>query len=177
MNSAPPPFHRKVIPEKDAPVDRRNIGHMQAPGIFFLETLFSPAGSGAEKGNLQGARQYRNCQFLTPETRRTTHFFWSYLNDFEGEDFKISRSLHASLVEGFMEDKAIIEAQQRTLDADPDFRMVPIASDGPLTHFRRVMDELIATERAPRIDVPRIDAPPMRDVAAPGQPVRAPELG
>ncbi len=171
MNSAPPPFHRKVIPEKDAPVDRRNIGHMRVPGIFFLETLFSPAGSGAEKGNLEGARQYRNCQFLTPETRRTTHFFWSYLNDFEGDDSTISRSLHASLVEGFMEDKAIIEAQQRTLDADPEFRMVPIASDGPLTHFRRVMDELIAAERAAPAG-----APPMRDGAAVPQP-RVHELG
>ena len=92
--------------------------------------------------------------------------------DFEGDDTNISRSLHASLVEGFMEDKAIIEAQQRTLDADPDFRMVPIASDGPLTHFRRVMDELIAAERAPRDE-----APAMRDAAATGQPVRVHELG
>ena len=124
MASPPPPFHRKVIPDKTALVDRRNIGHMQIPGTFFLESLFAPAGSGAEKGNLEGARQYRNCQFMTPETRRTTHFFWNYLNDFEGDDGNISRSLHASLIEGFMEDKAIIEAQQRVIDADPDFRML-----------------------------------------------------
>jgi vanillate O-demethylase monooxygenase subunit len=150
MDSAPPPFHRKVIADKEAHVDRRNIGHMHIPGIFFLETLFAPAGSGAEKGNLAGAKQYRNCQFMTPETRRTTHFFWSYLNDFEGADGNISRSLRASLIEGFMEDKAIIEAQQRTIDADPDFHMLAIASDGPLTHFRRVLDKLIAEEEAER---------------------------
>ena len=148
MNSAPPPFHRKVILEKDAPLDRRNIGHMHIPGIFFLYTLFSPAGSGAEKGNLEGARQYRNCQFMTPETRRSTHFFWTYLNDFEGEDGNISRSLHASLIEGFMEDKAIIEAQQKAIDADPDFKMLNVVADGPLMHFRRTLDKLIADERA-----------------------------
>ena len=33
---------------------------MFVPGIFFLQTLFAPAGSGAERGNFQGARQYRN---------------------------------------------------------------------------------------------------------------------
>ncbi len=56
MNSDPPPFHKKVIPDKTAKVDRRNIGHMKVPGIFFLESLFAPAGSGAETGNLAGAR-------------------------------------------------------------------------------------------------------------------------
>jgi len=148
MASPPPPFHRKVIPDKTALVDRRNIGHMHVPGTFFLESLFAPAGSGAEKGNLEGARQYRNCQFMTPETRRTTHFFWNYLNDFEGNDGNVSRSLHASLIEGFMEDKAIIEAQQRVLDADPDFHMMAVAADGPLMHFRRVLERLIAAEQA-----------------------------
>jgi hypothetical protein len=44
----------------------RNIARMYVPGIFFMETLFSPAGAGAEKGNLEGAKQYRNCQFFTP---------------------------------------------------------------------------------------------------------------
>ncbi len=150
MDSAPPPFHRKVIPDKTAHVDRRNIGHMHIPGTFFLESLFAPAGSGAEKGNLAGARQYRNCQFMTPETRRTTHFFWNYLNDFEGDDSNISRSLHASLIEGFMEDKAIIEAQQKAIDADPDFRMLNVVADGPLMHFRRTLDKLIAEERRER---------------------------
>jgi hypothetical protein len=108
--------------------------------------MFAPAGSGAEKGNLEGARQYRNCQFMTPETRRTTHFFWAYLNDFEGEDANVSRSLHLSLIEGFMEDKAIIERQQVTLDEDPGFQMLAIMADAPLTHFRRVLDKLIEAD-------------------------------
>jgi len=148
MNSDPPPFHRKVIPNKTDKVDRRNIGHMQIPGIFFLHTTFAPAGSGADKGNLEGARQYRNCQYMTPETRRTTHFFWNYLNDFEGEDGNVSRSLHLSLIEGFMEDKAIIEAQQKVLDENPDLKLLAVTADGPLSHFRHVLDKLIAREQA-----------------------------
>src|SRR5215475_14731143 len=45
MDAAPPPFHRKVLPaaEKSRNVDRRNIGRMLVPGIFFLESMFSPA--------------------------------------------------------------------------------------------------------------------------------------
>jgi vanillate O-demethylase monooxygenase subunit len=148
-NSDPPPFHRKVIANKTDKVDRRNIAHMHVPGIFYMETMFAPAGSGAEKGDVSGAKQYRNCQYMTPETRRTTHFFWSYLNDFEGEDSTISRSLYDSLVEGFMEDKAIIERQQKTLEDDPDFQMLAIIADAPLAHFRRVLSKLIEAEQAP----------------------------
>jgi vanillate O-demethylase monooxygenase subunit len=144
--SEPPPFHRKVIPNKTDKVDRRNIANMHVPAIFYMETMFAPAGQGAEKGNLEGARQYRNCQFMTPETRRTTHFFWAYLNDFEGNDANVSRSLHLSLIEGFMEDKAIIERQQVTLDEDPSFQMLAIIADAPLSHFRRVLDKLIQEE-------------------------------
>jgi len=146
MGSDAPPFHRKVIPDKNAKVDRRNIANMYIPGIFYMETMFAPAGQGADKGNLEGARQYRNCQFMTPETARSTHFFWAYLNDFEGDDVNISRSLQASLIEGFMEDKAIIERQQVTLDEDPTFQMLAIAADAPLAHFRRVLGKLIDAE-------------------------------
>ena len=67
----------------------------------------------------QGAKQYRNCQFFTPETRRSTHFFWDYLHDYDLHDPTIALSLHDSMVEGFLEDKFIIEGQQEVLDADP----------------------------------------------------------
>lgn len=148
MNAESPPFHRKVISDPEAKVDRRNIGRMFLPGNFFLETLFSPAGSGAENGNLCGARQYRNCQFMTPETRRSTHFFWNYLHDFDLDDTNIARSLRNSLFEGFYEDKAIIEAQQKLLDEEPDFPLRAIRADAALVHFRRALEERISQEVA-----------------------------
>jgi hypothetical protein len=121
---------------------------MFIPGIFFLESMFSPAGSGSENGNREGSREYRNCQFMTPETRRSTHFFWTYLNNYEGEDHNISRSLHQSLIEGFMEDKHLIEAQQKEIDADPSFELQMVVADAALAHFRRTFDKLVAQEQA-----------------------------
>jgi phenylpropionate dioxygenase-like ring-hydroxylating dioxygenase large terminal subunit len=146
MDAEPPPFHRKVVREKNK-VDRRNIARMYVPGIFFMETLFSPAGSGADKGNLEGARQYRNCQFFTPETERSTHFFWDYLHDYDLQDPTIAQSLNKSMIEGFLEDKFIIEGQQQVLDADPDFKMNGIVADAPLAHFRRTLGKMIDAER------------------------------
>jgi vanillate O-demethylase monooxygenase subunit len=117
-----------------------------------METLFAPAGSGAriqsDPGNLEGAKQYRNCQFFTPETSRSTHFFWDYLHDYELENPNVALSLNHSMIQGFLEDKAIIEHQQRTLEADPSFQMNAIVADAPLVHFRRTLARMIEEERA-----------------------------
>ena len=151
LNADKPPFHSKVdrTPGK---VDRRNIARMYVPGIFFMETMFVPAGQGAHEGNdpgkLSGAKQYRNCQFFTPETSRSTHFFWDYLHDYELNDPNIALSLNKSMIEGFLEDKFIIEGQQKVLDADPNFRMNAIVADAPLSHFRRTLGKLMDAERA-----------------------------
>ncbi len=146
-NSDAPPFHKKVIRDKNAKVDRRNIATMLIPGIFTMETLFTPAGQGVQTGTMANSKEYRNCQFMTPETEQTTHFFWSYLNNFEGEDSTVSRSLLSSLIEGFLEDKEIIEQQQKTLEEDPGFQMLGILADAPLAHFRRVLAKLIDAEQ------------------------------
>jgi len=145
MDAPTPPFHAKVVRGLKK-VDRRNIGRMYVPGIFFLESMFAPAGLGLEKGSREGAKEYRNCQFFTPETRRSTHFFWNYLHDYSLDDPTIALSLHDSMVQGFLEDKFIIEGQQEMLDADPSFKFHGIASDAPLAHFRRTLEKRIKDE-------------------------------
>jgi phenylpropionate dioxygenase-like ring-hydroxylating dioxygenase large terminal subunit len=155
MNVDPPPYHKKVIAEKHDKLDRCNRVRMVIPGVFDMATTLAPAGKGAERGvAVPGTREYRNVQFMTPESDKTTHFFWIYLNNFEGEDSTISRSLLNSLIEGFMEDKTIIERQQVTLDEDPSFadQMLAILSDAPLVHFRRSLAKLMAAEQAPGME-------------------------
>jgi vanillate O-demethylase monooxygenase subunit len=149
MNADPPPYHCKVIPNKTDKIDRRNIGRMLIPGIFLLDTMFAPAGKGAEQGvAVEGTRQYRNAQFMTPETRSSTHFFWNYLHDFDLENPNIALSLRHSLEEAFMEDKAIIEAQQKVFDADPDYQLLAIGADAALTYFRWALKRRIDAERS-----------------------------
>jgi vanillate O-demethylase monooxygenase subunit len=147
-DSDPPPYLRKVIKNKTGKVDRRNIARMLVPGIFLMDTMFAAAGMGAEGEGREGTLEFRNCQFMTPETERTTHFFWNYLNDFEGADYTISMSLLDSLIEGFMEDKEIIEEQQKMLDADPSFKLIAVAADVALSHFRYTLDKMIQAEQA-----------------------------
>lgn len=69
------------------------------------------------------------------------------LHDCDLHDPAIAQSLNKSLVEGFMQDRFIIEGRQETLDADPDFRMNAIVADAPLAHFRRTLSKRIEMER------------------------------
>jgi len=148
MSADPPPYLCKVIPNKADKVDRRNIGRMLVPGIFLLDTMFAPAGQGAEKGvAVPGTRQFRNAQFMTPETRSTTHFFWNYLHDFDLDNQNIALSLRNSLEEAFNEDLAIIEAQQKVFDADPNHQLLAIGADAAMTYFRWVLARRIEAER------------------------------
>ncbi|MBT3672190.1 MAG: aromatic ring-hydroxylating dioxygenase subunit alpha [Porticoccaceae bacterium] len=136
-DSASPPFHAKVIPNEELgnTVDRANIIQMRLPGVFLMETLFTPVGW-KEKDGRENVREYRNCQFMTPETRNTTHFFWNYLHNWEIDNSAISASLKESLLEGFMEDKVFIEGQQKLLERSPDFVPRSIAADEAFAHFR-----------------------------------------
>lgn len=142
-----PPYHRRVAPDKSIRVDRCNRTEMHVPGIFLMETMFSPAGSGAESLE-EGACQYRNSQYMTPETSNTTHFFWNYMHNYNLDDPNIAISLKDSLIEGFLEDKALIEAQQKLLEADPEFRLRVLGADKGFTHIRQLLKKRIQEEQA-----------------------------
>ncbi len=146
-DSAPPPYHEKVSPEGARKVDRRNDVTMLIPGIFFMETTFAPVGWDPESGSTESVRQYRNCQYMTPETRSTAHFFWNYLRDFRKDEVEVSISLQESLLEGFMEDKVLIEAQQKLLEEGGAFQPHFLQADNALSHFRQTLQRQIAAER------------------------------
>jgi len=146
-DSSPPPYHKKVSPEGDSKVDRRNQVRMLIPGIFFMETTFGPVGWDSDGGGKKGVRQYRNCQYMTPETYGTTHFFWNYLRDFRRDELSVSESLERSLLEGFMEDKVLIEAQQKMLETAQPFQPHALQADNGFMHFRQVLKRMISKER------------------------------
>ncbi|HVZ45735.1 MAG TPA: aromatic ring-hydroxylating dioxygenase subunit alpha [Ramlibacter sp.] len=145
MNTDLPPFVRK-FERKVTKVDRWNTSQMKVPGYFFLESGFSPAGTGIREGNREGVIEFRNFQAMTPETDGTTHFFWVYMHNRTRDIERIAHSLHDSILEGFHEDKVMIETQQKVLDADPSFKLKAIASDAPLSHLRWLIEKRIREE-------------------------------
>ena len=108
-----------------------------------------PAGGRRER-QPAGREAVSQLPVLHAGDQRSTHFFWDYLHDYELQDPTIALSLNNSMIEGFLEDKFIIEGQQEMLDADADFKMNAIVADAPLAHFRRTLAKLIDAERGSR---------------------------
>ncbi len=144
---APPPYHARVSPEGNDTVDRRNRVTMLVPGIFFMDTAFAPVGWNPDRGDMDKVRQYRNCQYMTPETGGTSHFFWNYLHNFNQDDPNVAVSLQGGLLDGFWEDKVIIEAQQKLLEIEHPFQPRGLVADVALSHFRKTWQKLIREER------------------------------
>ena len=82
----------------------------------------------------------------TPETEKTTHYFWSGARSRRAGEPAVRDALLASLSITFAEDKVVVEAQQALLDRDPAVPLVMIALDAGLVHARRLVAAMIDTE-------------------------------
>jgi phenylpropionate dioxygenase-like ring-hydroxylating dioxygenase large terminal subunit len=152
-NSNLPPFAMK-IKKITGKVDRWNTVRMNIPAYLYLDSGFSPAGQDPQT-NRDDILEFRNFQAMTPETDTTTHFFWVYMHNQKESIQEVSASLHASILEGFYEDKVIIETQQIVLSDDPGFKLKAIAADAPLSHLRWLIDKNIRAENKDVVDATR----------------------
>ncbi len=128
-------------------VDRWNIYDVVLPGVLLMDSGSAPTGTGAPEGRRVDAAQFFGCQAVTPETERTSHYFFQQCHGFALDDPRVTENLTASVRAGFLEDKDIILAQQRILDLDPDAPMLALRMDTALSSFRTLLQKAIAEER------------------------------
>mgnify|MGYP001824978924 FL=1 len=72
--------------------------------------------------------------------------FWDYLRNYKLDDNSSSVSLLESVLEGFMEDKIIIEEQQKYLELPQPFQPRGLVADKAFSHFRKVWNKKIEQE-------------------------------
>jgi phenylpropionate dioxygenase-like ring-hydroxylating dioxygenase large terminal subunit len=157
-NDAMPPYAAALATFAE-PVDRWQIYDWHILGnVLSMDSGFAPAGKGA----LDGMRppeslQFHSVQALTPETERTTHYFWSYPHNFALDDPSVTDMLAAGIARAFEKDKAMIEAQQAVLDRSHDRQMFNIGADAAAMQVRARLRDLIAAEaEAPAAQMPAL---------------------
>src|SRR5262245_36854427 len=93
---------------------------------------------------------------FTPETERTTHYFWSTVRSWGLEDANVSKTYKDMTDLAFAEDARMVEAQQRLIDSDPSGTpLVSLAFDRAALAARRIIkrnleEEAQATTLEPR---------------------------
>ena len=119
------------------PAERWESNLMTAPGIC--------NGRGPI---IVGDREGEDCErferfimhFLTPETKSTSHYFWSVSSNFCQDDDEYYSAIEAVAKAGFVEDKWACEHMQTLLETDRvEFDELTIAGDKAGMLFRRAM--------------------------------------
>jgi phenylpropionate dioxygenase-like ring-hydroxylating dioxygenase large terminal subunit len=89
-----------------------------------------------------------NIQAITPTTERSSRYHFTAGAHRElGDGEKIVDPLVDVITRAFLEDKRMIEAQQRVLDRDPQRPIMPTTHDRGVTLYNRLRARLIAAER------------------------------
>jgi phenylpropionate dioxygenase-like ring-hydroxylating dioxygenase large terminal subunit len=93
---------------------------------------------------------FRVYHLLTPETDRTTHYFWVMSRNFSPVDEPMDEYIRTAVAHTFDEDRTVLELQQRGLDEAPPgtpFPGVAFVIDGAPVRARRVLEDLVERER------------------------------
>jgi vanillate O-demethylase monooxygenase subunit len=147
LNTRPPAYAAKYGRYKEHDrVDRWMYYEFIAPGILLMDSGMMPAGTGNQDAHRNDALAFRGCQALTPETDTSTHYFFAHPHNFLIDSPDVTEQIHQSIIQAFEEDRDMIRAQQQNLRRDPGFEMVPLGVDAALTHYRRIIETLRATE-------------------------------
>ncbi|MDO6415558.1 aromatic ring-hydroxylating dioxygenase subunit alpha [Sphingomonas sp. BIUV-7] len=145
-----PPFWRGAL-KQDGPVDRWQVCHFVAPSSVIIDVGVAPVGAGATLADhdRQGVRGFV-IDSMTPETGTSCHYFWGMARNFDISDQGFTARFKRQQGGVFAEDIEILEAQQRSILANPDLKLRAYAIDGGGVRARRVIErDIQGGPRAP----------------------------
>jgi phenylpropionate dioxygenase-like ring-hydroxylating dioxygenase large terminal subunit len=136
-----PPFWSMALRQTGL-VDRWQICHFVAPSSVIIDVGVAPVGAGATLADHdQGVRGFV-IDVMTPESEGSTHYFWGMARNFDLDDMGFTARFKMQQGGVFLEDVEILEAQQRSIDANPDLKPRAYNIDEGGVRARRVIERL-----------------------------------
>jgi len=152
QNIMAPPFWRTALRGNaladDVPVDRWQICHFDPPSHVMIEVGVAHAGRGGYDADASHKVSSVVVDFITPETDTSIWYFWGMARNFNVGDAALTDTIREGQRKIFGEDLAMLERQQKNLTEQPERPLMTLAIDAGGMHARRVLDRLIAAERA-----------------------------
>ena len=145
LNIDAPPFWQFQL-GKPAKVDRWQYINFEAPAAVVLDVGVALAGTGAPQGDRSQGVTARVCHFITPETERSSHFFWVVRRNFKLNDQRLTtetRDRNAAII---AEDEAVLVPQQIAMEENPDAVFYNLNIDGGAMWARHILERMIAAE-------------------------------
>lgn len=137
-----PPFWRNAL-KQDGPVDRWQICEFVPPSSVMIDVGVAPVGAGASlQSHDQGVRgMVVDC--MTPETETTMHYFWGMARSFDIDDPGFTARFKRQQGGVFAEDREVLEAQQRSIAANPDLKITAYNIDQGGVRARQIIARLM----------------------------------
>ncbi len=146
----PPPFWLKNMRDKypgfEGKVDRWQIITYEAPGTINIDVGVAKAGTGAPEGDRSQGVNGFVMNTITPETDYTSHYFWAFMRNYRLESQTITTQLRQGVHHVFGEDEAMLIAQQKAIDANPDYVFYSLNIDAGGMWVRRILERMLRAE-------------------------------
>ena len=143
----PAPFYR-MAGAFSGNVDRWQIVDATVPCYVDVDVGCAGIGSGVLDGDRPQGTAFHALNVLTPETLTTTLQFYAHPRMFRTDSAEMDEVYRRDFTRVFLEDVAIMEAQQTAMDRETSPPLVDINVDAPAIAVRRILRERIAAEQA-----------------------------
>ena len=146
-------------PNEEAPVHRRAAGEswqtydFLAPGILLMHTAVCPEGTAERFGHgkpdlsqVEVLAENFTSQAVTPTGEKSARYFFSWGPRAEEGSDAVADAMMTVAQMAFGEDKAMIEAQQRSIDTMPPQKEVLTSADAGPMQMRSVIERLVKAD-------------------------------
>jgi phenylpropionate dioxygenase-like ring-hydroxylating dioxygenase large terminal subunit len=147
MDDLPAPFHKQMGGFPDGmKVDRWQVTHYGPPSFVKLDVGSAPVGTAVRQGERGRGVNMWNLNAITPETQKTAHYFFAQAYNFKLDERWVSDMLRTQVHNIFLEDMAIIRAQQQNMDLGPS-PVQNLAQDKAWVAMRQIVQRLVQEEQ------------------------------
>jgi len=147
IDVAPPPIFAAAS-GIGGKVDRWQLATWSPPSHVIMDVGIAKTGTGAPEGDRRHGASIWSTHLITPETERSSHYHFAMARNFRRDDPEASRILYEGSRATFVQDRDMIEAQQRNLAAGALEGLVDVTGDAAQLQVRRMLDDMIRAERS-----------------------------
>ena len=137
---------RNKFPGFDGNVDRWQIIHYRYPSTICIDVGVAKTGTGAPQGDRsQGINGYV-MNTITPETDTTCRYHWAWMRNYLMNSQLLTTQIRDGIRHVFTEDTAMLQAQQKAIDANPDYEFYNLNIDAGGMWIRRLLTRQLEAE-------------------------------
>lgn len=130
--------------------DRKQHYECRLPSTAINKSIYTPAGTGGDDDTLpEAAFVNYSYNFMTPVDEDHTLYFWFQHRSQRPDDAEVSERMFAGATMAFNEDKAVLEAVHKGMK-NPATPFLNLGLDAGAMRFRKLVERMIAAERAPQ---------------------------